>query len=871
MSEPTEEELAELRRVNSQCTLLWNMVHLRQNFVGQIPIKGKNVFSYQGDISHFPNAAINPKSTAAFMNATNDELSLLQPTLRFFIEETWGDHPVYFSDFVLGEKMVEYAGLREQGSLDRITSPSSVIGTNVGIKSFSWNFDNKHEGDRVVKANLSLHFGSLIDLLNDTYLDFIHLNVNQKPADLAPPPEEKGSRIKWLDKRIQARKQALQGGTRPNLPGEPNCKQDSDAPFRKLKVVVGYAVPDNIDNGIFTDGFIEAVRDSERTLVLNLTKYDLNFNEDGSVGLDIEYVASIDALFLSPKTDILQGLALAKPPDLQFARVAQGNHFWKFWAEDREDVLLPEGYIKARYDAASSAGWPLKLKPSEYASGLVYKFFNAAKDEDNAFEVSLQGVKNELDYLHEAIELENLKLGKKKGEMKNVAAEKIKKLERHLEEAETIYDEVKLFHRTARYGSFMDAIVYSGKVFVARSSLIDVNRAAKERVAEGEGDESDEAAAEEAPRSAIINASPPTLKEINTFRERMKAAVEADKYRKSDKTIEEYIEKGGFLDPLSQASHEGSKRSVPIFYMRLADMVDVAMRNAGMPDDTSIMFGSWAPSLLGMGNVSYSKGYEPVYSLGDIPISLDYFGSWWLEHVINAEKETYTFRRFLDDLLNTLVKPAVNYLCFNPKTNLKIGFTNVTSTLSPSQVRTYNKLLPGPDGDGKASILIKQTLNMLRESTSQLNFNDRTYNYVLIYGLQADAKLIGNRKEDEERGIYHLVVGSDTGVAKSFSFSEKSMPQIRAMNIEDASKGSTAGALIIPQDCNVQVVGNSYFQNGMRVYINADMGLGTEAARSLRLGGYYIIYKVENSVGPGEFKSTIHCKYEQAPGGSGKS
>ncbi len=246
MSEPTESELQELRRVNAQCTLLWSMANLQPNGVDVVPVTGKNVFSYRDELSYFPNGAINPKTTSAFMNATNDQLSLLQPTLRFFIEESWGDHPVYFSDFVLGEKMVEYAGLREQGSLDRITSPSSVIGTNVGIKSFSWNFDNKHEGDRVVKANLGLHFGSLIDLLNETYLDFLHLNVDPKPSDLAPPPEEKGKRLRWLEKRVSARKEALKSGTRPSLPGEPDCKQDAGASFRKLKVVVGYAVPDNV-------------------------------------------------------------------------------------------------------------------------------------------------------------------------------------------------------------------------------------------------------------------------------------------------------------------------------------------------------------------------------------------------------------------------------------------------------------------------------------------------------------------------------------------------------------------------------------------------------------------------------------------------
>ena len=39
----------------------------------------------------------------------------------------------------------------------------------------------------------------------------------------------------------------------------------------------------------------------------------------------------------------------------------------------------------------------------------------------------------------------------------------------------------------------------------------------------------------------------------------------------------------------------------------------------------------------------------------DLPISVDYFGAWWLEYVISQERDTYKFRCFMDDLLNSLL------------------------------------------------------------------------------------------------------------------------------------------------------------------------------------------------------------------------
>ena len=55
------------------------------------------------------------------------------------------------------------------------------------------------------------------------------------------------------------------------------------------------------------------------------------------------------------------------------------------------------------------------------------------------------------------------------------------------------------------------------------------------------------------------------------------------------------------------------------------------------------------------------------------------------------------------------------------------------------------------------------------------------------------------------------------------------------------------------------MVGNTFFPNGSVIYVNAELGLGTEAANTLGLGGYYNVVKSTNSIEPGAFNTTITC------------
>ena len=118
-------------------------------------------------------------------------------------------------------------------------------------------------------------------------------------------------------------------------------------------------------------------------------------------------------------------------------------------------------------------------------------------------------------------------------------------------------------------------------------------------------------------------------------------------------------------------------------------------------------------------------------------------------------------------------------------------------------------------------------------------------------------ELNGNRFEDHRRGIYHLVLGSDTGLVKSFSFSQVDLPYYKEMVLED---GGFSEGIFLPQNVTITMVGNTYFTNGQTLFINADFGLGA-AARKLGIGGYYTVTRVENYVENGKFETRLTCQF----------
>ncbi len=834
--------LQDIRRQNTQCTLLDSIDRLvainglyttRNDKVKatQQPINPTNVMSYMGSPAKLLHKLINPYDSCAFVHARPSELSALVPKINFYISDQEGfDVPVIFSDHVDGEKLLDLANVRAGGSLKDVLSATDQLGLNVGIKEFDWVFENKHEGDKTVKASLRLYFGSLSELVNQYYLRFLF--TTGQPTAYVDSSVKQASQGQVLSKTERKRKleTTLNGWENHLAKGGPKAgtstkvKDYTDEThknnFSQLKAVVGWSTPEgerlsSKDQPLYSQDFLDSLPYMQKTLLLNMTSYDLDFKEEGQVELTIEYVASIDSFYSKSTSDVLRGSGIdQRPMDERNIYLPQQTTGWRDWwsgKKSRESKLYAKGYLKRRLDLGKSG----KLKMAK-ASG--------KGDEEPAFTASAKGSLFEIEYLR--LRIEYLK------EFQPNNKDLINGLELNVQEAETVYQEIMTSLRGQRYTSFLETIIGKRNLFVVgiRGPL--------------SGDPSNPKS-----KGVIKQAFELPAADSGSLKETVRLIAAGE----SNQIVETRA-----LDPLERSRHAGFELrpgTIPIFYMRLGDIVDAAIRNMGIDrQDTNVVLGSFLPNLAGMPSpIKGTTISDKYYSLADLPVSFDYFGHWFMENVVSKERETYPFRHFMNDLMNGLVADVINFICPESATRIFMDFTSVSTQTDfrDKAVFQFSPIITGSDFDN----IIKTPPQISRPVNN--NF--------VVYAKQLDpTRRIGDRKMDEEEGIYHLILGADTGILKGVTFSEKSMPQYRAMKIEASNKSQTeaAGALVLPQDASCRLFGNSLFQNGQLVYINAELGLGKQAANALRLGGYYRIYRVENSISMSGYETSLELKYD---------
>ena len=137
--------------------------------------------------------------------------------------------------------------------------------------------------------------------------------------------------------------------------------------------------------------------------------------------------------------------------------------------------------------------------------------------------------------------------------------------------------------------------------------------------------------------------------------------------------------------------------------------------------------------------------------------------------------------------------------------------------------------------------------------------------------IYSQEKKEGNGKfnADKQKGVYHLILGAERGLVKSFSFSAQDNQYLQTQNIVNAANGgSELGVLALPQDASITMMGNNLFRTGQTIYINADFALGKRVARELKLGGYYVVTKVSNKISASGFETSLECRWTNFPQGT---
>ena len=96
----------------------------------------------------------------------------------------------------------------------------------------------------------------------------------------------------------------------------------------------------------------------------------------------------------------------------------------------------------------------------------------------------------------------------------------------------------------------------------------------------------------------------------------------------------------------------------------------------------------------------------------------------------------------------------------------------------------------------------------MRDPLSKKNIKYQAY-YAIFVKKTGFGDRTGSVKDDVKDGIFHYMVGSDRGLAKTFNFSRQETQYFQEMLIESNNPEDRIQALFLPQNVSIQMYGNS--------------------------------------------------------------
>ena len=828
-------------------------------------LRFENLISYYGE----PEAVIplvnNPlKGLKPFLNASNSELSTLVPKLTFFIGDKTGKRrKIEFPDHVHDYQLKAIAKARSSSAIKDMLRNRSTHGTDAGVKSFTWNFDHQHEGDFAVKANLSLFFGSALDLMNDDYRAFLY--TTGEPNMNAPII--KGNRFKSVDKAkrvektidiIQKRTAKLRDtGLNPPTEGKDDAFVIDSAraskgsmtsrPSLGLYVRVGWAVPEGKMPSNVSKNFKDTIRSTQREIKLNLSGHDIEYNTNGQLTLNLKYIGSIgNALDQLSRSDVLSTTKADLDVDLMEFLIPN------IVAPLPEDSINPE---ISRLDAVtySAAAWPsgyikrksiLKYQSTPEMPSPNYELKNVLP----SIALAKTGVEYELRTLDVLLRTFNEKAAMISPDQQggNEAARLqgiIKDILNWRSVAQTALNNISEQIREPKYASILNTLLKEKKIYygriIPRTDALPENAYGK--VVSGNYSDATHGVTRNNYDIVFTKKQPKTKSESKSARRRRIQDALATAFRTGQNPAL-------LLDPTTASISDfdldyGSRN---LYYIRLGDILDTVLQNINNQEKNNddfykVILGCFRPVEYGF--IGFQE--EDVFMLSDLPISIEYFGQFFIETVVAPQRDSISLKEFLDSLQRKLLAPMFREFA-------------KSQGVKSSPIFVSTPIFSGVELD-PGSIVDLNELRRLAFAREQSNLAKNKY-LVLSPRTVTYQKRRGNESEDLKNGIYHLKIGTDRGIVKSFASSDVNLTRFhRAMQVEKSNQPD--GFLVVPQNFDLTLVGNQFFPNGSTIYIDADVGFGREISTTLGIGGYYSVVRSSHRIEGGTFETVLSCKW----------
>ena len=278
-------------------------------------------------------------------------------------------------------------------------------------------------------------------------------------------------------------------------------------------------------------------------------------------------------------------------------------------------------------------------------------------------------------------------------------------------------------------------------------------------------------------------------------------------------------------------------------------------------------------------------GGSILCSIADIPISLPYFFEFMSDRVLSKEIISYPFSKFLKDVINDLIKNFLNSGgCTRVDNSQKIAL-NSTTVCAYNQngygsTKTNGTSLDDitysimQKKDKRSSGLPVLTLSGERNTPKETLSIDRMMSYfVFSVGRKSPVSdYTGNKEADAKNGIFHYMIGQDSGIVKNITLEKTSTPGHKEVRFEQEGYNGLEQLREV-YNARIDTFLNVQSFPGVYVYVEPK-GFAPNTSEDLTrfgIGGYCMVVKTEHTIAPGVADSTLHTVWVASKGSDNKT
>jgi hypothetical protein len=276
------------------------------------------------------------------------------------------------------------------------------------------------------------------------------------------------------------------------------------------------------------------------------------------------------------------------------------------------------------------------------------------------------------------------------------------------------------------------------------------------------------------------------------------------------------------------------------------------------------------------------KGERKIANLAHIPISFKTFLNWFNSKIIDSNLEKYTLNRFIREVIYDLVPANLSNRILKISPAIRINLTMNSESLDDLTKldftdSTIAEYLQQTYSDNKNNYIINfeqqnpfKYLRSIKNKHFLFSSSNKKQKYIANYVFlfsnnEIDRNVNRNFVEDLKNSILHFYVGEEKGMIKNISFSREDNPRLDAHNIQVANKENQGAIIRSVYNAKIEMFGNNIFVPGNMIFLNPTypgLRVGDDTLLSLGLGGYYVVISASNRIQSGLYTTTLETKWQ---------